>query len=203
MIGYVFNISHVISLDRIREYTPHTFAAIIIIALMICVSKGLLKLGFRVLISILMIVGGLLLAPRISDFIVARAGLTDVAEKIIYYIVDEDIEEKVKRDYRMMASSTDAEIEDPALLDRLKAEAYTVDPNLSDEENIFRNLGLPDIVYENVPNSWGSLGYNHLAQNSTSFPDFVAKFFVSRMITFISYVIAFMIMAKAFKPYQW
>ena len=169
---------------------------------LLLVIKRLIRMGFRILFGILMIVVVYFAAPRVNAFLAEKISQYDFIEKKISAMVDEDIEKKVMRDYK---TRTGEEITDEEFLEQLKAQEYSFDPNLPDDLNIMMNAGLPEGVENTLLLNFASMG--HAQISADNFPDYVARYFVVRMTTLIAYIITFCIACRLFNfrkdPYDY
>lgn len=175
------------------DATFYICLGIITVLSVVLIIKKLMSLGVRVLMGILTIAFLLLVTPKINTFLINEIGEYGIVERTLSGIVDGDIETKVKYDYKVQ---TGMELEDEALLESLKAEAYKIDPNLNDELNILMNCGLPvgieNTILLNVPDPGTP------SIKAETFPDYVAKFFVLRITTLISILISFTVATNTF-----
>ncbi|MCR5213582.1 MAG: hypothetical protein K6E10_04140 [Eubacterium sp.] len=180
-----------INLDTLATIVLVIVAGIIVAA----VIKNLLRLGLRILMGVLIIVFVIFAAPKINTFLSNQIGRYGIIHSTLRNIVDGDIETKVKREYKIATGYeiTDA---DTALLEELKAEAFKVDPNLSDEMNILLHCGFPQGVNNTLLLNFAD--YGSLTIHAETFADFVASFFIIRLTMLISYFIAFSVASKLF-----
>ena len=183
------SIANKINLDSISEETIQNIIIGVIAAIFIIGSaRALLRLGKRVLIVALLVIFTIFAAPKVNVFILNHISRVNFVEKKLSEIVKGDIEEKVNREYRM-ATGIDLRKENPELLEELMAEEYAVNPEDSDEINIIKHVGFPQVVLKsillNVDNS------QRATIKAPNFYDYAARFVTLRLITFLSYVIAF------------
>ena len=180
------------SQDQILNIVTLSFVGIIIISNVIILGISLVRKGVRAMLSILVIVLTFLLAPKVSTFIVNKVGDYGILQKGISYVIEKDVEEKVIRDYLVETGENLAE--NKALLEELKTKAYSFDPNVSDEINIIKNVGFPQAVTNVIVlNMKDTVDATIHANN---FYDYVARFIVSRLIIFFSYIGVFMLANK-------
>ncbi|SEP83515.1 hypothetical protein SAMN02910369_00694 [Lachnospiraceae bacterium NE2001] len=165
---------------------------IVVIVLAVAI-RNMMRLGVRMLMGILAIVFVVFATPKINTFLVNKLGHYGIIEQKLAEIVDGDIETKVKYDYKL---ATGQEVTDEGLLEQLKAEAYKVDPNMSDDLNILMNCGLPSGVTNTILLNIADTGT--AAITAPTFAEYVAKFFVVRITWLISVLIAFSVATKVF-----
>ena len=180
------------SQDQMLNIVTLSFVGIIIISNVITLGISLVRKGVRAMLSILVIVLTFLLAPKVSTFIVNKVGDYGILQKGISYVIEQDVEEKVIRDYLVETGENLAE--NKALLEELKTKAYSFDPNVSDEINIIKNVGFPQAVTNAIVLNMKDTGDATIHANN--FYDYVARFIVSRLIIFFSYVGVFMLANK-------
>ncbi len=140
-----------------------------------------------------MIVCVFFVTPKINTFLSNKVGQYGIIEQKLTEIVDKDIETKVKRDYKI---ATGQELEDEVLLEQLKAQAYKIDPEKCDELNMVLNCGLPQGVVNTILLNFSDTGAASI--QATTFPQYAAKFFIVKMTSLISLIIAFSIAGKIF-----
>ena len=173
--------------------STYIVVALVAIVFGIAIIKRMLRMGFRILLGILMLVFVFLAGPRINTFIVNKLDDINIIEKKLSQIINEDMEKKVKREYKM---ETGYEVEDEALLEQLKAETFKYDPTLSDDLNIMLNAGLPQSVNNTLLLNFSNMGESKIS--AETFSDYVAKFVIIRVTTLLSYLIAFTAACKIF-----
>lgn len=175
------------------DTTSYICLGIVAVVVILLIIKKLMSLGVRMLMGVLTIAFLLFVTPRINTFLINKIGEYGIIENVISEIVDGDIETKVKYDYKL---ETGQELEDEGLLEKLKAEAYKVDPNMCDELNILMNCGFPagieNTILLNIPDPGTP------SITASSFSNYVAKYFVLRMTTLISFLIAFTVATNTF-----
>ena len=171
--------------------------AIVVALIMVLIVKKLLKLGRQVLMGMLIIVFVFTVTPKINVFLVNQLGQYGVIEKTLSRIVDSDIETKVKREYEQR---TGQEIHDEGQLAKLKTDSFSDDPEIPDELNIILNAGLPQGINNTLLNNFSNLGTSSI--RAASFPDYVSKFFVARIITLLSICIAVSVAIRVFNDQE-
>ncbi len=164
------------------------------IAVLFMVMGRLLKMGTRVLMAVLAVVFMVFAAPRINTFLINKIGEYGIVEQSLSNIVDGDIETKIKREYRIRTGEV---LTDEATLEQIKNEQYQIDPNLSDELNILAHAGLPSGIMNTLLANFADWGTSTIT--ATTFSDYVAKFFILRIVMLISYIIAFSAATRVFK----
>ena len=172
-----------------------TYICIILIAVVVFVvaAKRLLNLGLRMLMGILALVFVFFAAPKINTFLINRIGEYGIIERQLSRIVDGDIETKIKREYRIKTGQV---LTDDAVVEQIKNEQYQIDPNLSDELNILAHAGLPSGIMNTLLVNFADWGTSTIT--ASTFSDYVAKFFILRIVMLISYIIAFSVGARIF-----
>ena len=178
-----------ISIDGISEEAVQNIVIAVIVAIFVIgAARALLRLGKRVLVVALLVVFTMFLGPKINLFLMNHLNRYNIVEKMLSQIVRGDIEEKVNREYRMK-TGIDLRTEDPLLLEELMAEEYAVNPEDSDVVNIIKHAGFPEVVLKtiliNIDNS------QHAQIKADNFYDYAARFVTLRLVTFLSYAIAF------------
>ncbi len=168
---------------------------IIIMAVVVFVvaAKRLLNMGLRMLMGVFALVFVFLVAPKINTFLINRIGEYGIIERQLSRIVDGDIETKIKREYLI---ETGHALTDEAVLEQIKNEQYQVDPNLCDELNILAHAGLPSGIMNTLIMNFADWGTATIT--ASTFSDYVAKFFILRIVMLISYFIAFSVGTKVF-----
>ncbi|MBO4863656.1 MAG: hypothetical protein J5517_04785 [Eubacterium sp.] len=175
------------------DITMKISIAIIVIITMSFIIKRLMELGKRILLGILLIAFMVCISPKVNAFLINRLGEHGLLEQTLSRIVDEDIETKVKRDYEM---ATGEELKDEALLEELKAQAFSYNPAFSDELNILLNCGFPQGINNTLILNFAGFGTARISAGT--FPDYVAKFFVLKLTTLASIFITFSAATKIF-----
>lgn len=172
-----------------------TYICIILIAVVVFVvaAKRLLNLGLRMLMGILALVFVFFAAPKINTFLINRIGEYGIIERQLSRIVDGDIETKIKREYRIKTGQV---LTDDAVVEQIKNEQYQIDPNLSDELNILAHAGLPSGIMNTLLVNFADWGTSTIT--ASTFSDYVAKFFILRIVMLISYIIAFSVGTRIF-----
>ena len=172
-----------------------TYICIILIAVVVFVvaAKRLLNLGLRMLMGILALVFVFFAAPKINTFLINRIGEYGIIERQLSRIVDGDIETKIKREYRIKTGQV---LTDDAVVEQIKNEQYQIDPNLSDELNILAHAGLPSGIMNTLLVNFADWGTSTIT--ASTFSDYVAKFFILRIMMLISYIIAFSVGTRIF-----
>ena len=172
-----------------------TYICIILIAVVVFVvaAKRLLNMGLRMLMGILALVFVFFAAPKINTFLINRIGEYGIIERQLSRIVDGDIETKIKREYRIKTGQV---LTDDAVVEQIKNEQYQIDPNLSDELNILAHAGLPSGIMNTLLVNFADWGTSTIT--ASTFSDYVAKFFILRIVMLISYIIAFSVGARIF-----
>ncbi len=171
------------------------YICIILIAVVVFVvaAKRLLNMGLRMLMGILALVFVFFAAPKINTFLINRIGEYGIIERQLSRIVDGDIETKIKREYRIKTGQV---LTDDAVVEQIKNEQYQIDPNLSDELNILAHAGLPSGIMNTLLVNFADWGTSTIT--ASTFSDYVAKFFILRIVMLISYIIAFSVGARIF-----
>ena len=193
-----------ISSDKINglinnKITYSVIIAVIAVVIGIAIFKRLLNLSVRVLMGVLLIAFVLFVGPRINVFILNKLeayGFHGIIETKLSEIIDGDIEAKVIRDYKM-ETGQDIDINNRALIEELKAEAFKVNPEMNDELNLIANAGFPKIVTKTILLNIKDPGSPTIV--ATSFPEYTAKFLILRMVTLLSYLIAFLVAYELFR----
>lgn len=172
-----------------------TYICIILIAVVVFVvaAKRLLNMGLRMLMGILALVFVFFAAPKINTFLINRIGEYGIIERQLSRIVDGDIETKIKREYQI---ETGHVLNDEAVLEQIKNEQYQIDPNISDELNILAHAGLPSGIINTLMANFADWGTSTIT--ASTFSDYVAKFFILRIVMLISYIIAFSLGTRIF-----
>ena len=172
-----------------------TYICIILLAVVVFVvaAKRLLNMGLRMLMGILALVFVFFAAPKINTFLINRIGEYGIIERQLSRIVDGDIETKIKREYRIKTGQV---LTDDAVVEQIKNEQYQIDPNLSDELNILAHAGLPSGIMNTLLVNFADWGTSTIT--ASTFSDYVAKFFILRIVMLISYIIAFSVGARIF-----
>lgn len=175
------------------DATLYISIGIVAVLAIVLIIKKLMSLGVRILMGLLTIAFMIFVTPKINTFLINKIGERGLIQQMIRGIVDGDIENKIKYDYKL---ETGIELEDEMLLEQLKAEAFYVDPSLNDDLNILMNCGLPvgieNTILLNVPD------HGTPKIQADTFADYVAKFFVLRLTTLISILIAFSVATNTF-----
>ena len=182
------SITDKIHIDAISADTVNLIIIGIIATIFVAgAARALYRLGKRVLIVALLIIFTMFAGPRLNVFLLNHISRFNIVEKKLSEIVKGDIEEKVNREYRM-ATGIDLRTENPELLEVLMAEAYAVNPNDSDEINIIKHVGFPDMVLKSI---LLNINNSHKALiKADNFYDYAARFVTFRLITFLSYTLA-------------
>lgn len=175
------------------DATLYISIGIVTVVAIILIIKKLMSLGVRILMGILIIAFMVFVTPKINTFLINKIGEHGLIQQMIRGIVDGDIENKIKYDYKL---ETGVELEDEALLEQLKTEAYHVDQNLSDDLNILMNCGLPAGIENTILVNVQDHGIPKI--QADTFADYVAKFFVLRLTTLISILISFSVATNTF-----
>ena len=192
-ITYIHNIiSNII--ERLNGFSiSEDTANLIIIGIIFLVfitgaTKALLRLGKRVLVVAFLTVFTIFAGPKINLFILNHIGQYNIIEIKLSEIVKGDIEEKVNREY-MMETGINLRNENPELLEELMVKEYAINPNDSDEVNIIKHAGFPQVVLRtillNIDNSHKTM------IKADNFYDYAARFVTLRLLTFLSYSLAF------------
>ena len=175
------------------DATLYISIGIVAVAAIILIIKKLMSLGVRMLMGILIIAFMVFVTPKINTFLINKIGEHGLIQQMLSGIIDSDIENKVKYDYKL---ETGQELEDEALLEQLKAEAYKVDQNMNDDLNIIMNCGLPAGIENTILVNVADHGTPSITADT--FADYVAKFFVLRLTTLISILISFTVATNTF-----
>ena len=195
IITYINNIINSITsrlnIDGISEEAVHNIVIAFIVAIFVIGAlRPLLRLGKRVLVVTFFVVFTMFVGPKISLFVLNHISNYNIVEKKLSEIVRGDIEEKVNREYRMK-TGIDLRTEDPQLLEELMAEEYAVNPNDSDDINIIKHAGFPEVILKsiliNMDNSM------HAQIQADNFYDYAARYVTYRLIIFLSYTTAFFV----------
>ena len=190
--------------EKISDYIQNNQIISLIIGLVIAggiiflVAKKLMTMSVRILLGILTIVFTLFMGPKLNTFIMNKMnqyGLHGIMEQKLSQIVDGDIETKVRREYEMETGRKLTE-DDRELIERLKSEAYVIDPNLNDNLNIIVNAGMPQGFANTILLNIEDHGTPDI--EADNFADFVAKFMILRITTLMSYFVAFSVATKLF-----
>ena len=190
--------------EKIFDYIQNNQIISLIIGLVIAggiiflVAKKLMTMSVRILLGILTIVFTLFMGPKLNTFIMNKMnqyGLHGIMEQKLSQIVDGDIETKVRREYEMETGRKLTE-DDRELIERLKSEAYVVNPNLNDELNMIVNAGMPQGFANTILLNIEDHGTPDI--EADNFADFAAKFMILRITTLMSYFVAFSVATKLF-----
>ena len=142
-----------------------------------------ISIGIVTVVAIILIIKKLMsLGVRILMGILIIAFMVFVTPKINTFLINK--------------LETGVELEDEALLEQLKTEAYHVDQNLSDDLNILMNCGLPAGIENTILVNVQDHGIPKI--QADTFADYVAKFFVLRLTTLISILISFSVATNTF-----
>ena len=177
----------------VQNNITHICLIVIAVVVFIVAAKRLLNMGLRMLMGIFALVFVFFAAPRINTFLINRIGEYGIIERQLSRIVDGDIETKIKREYQI---ETGHVLNDEAVLEQIKNEQYQIDPNISDELNILAHAGLPSGIINTLMANFADWGTSTIT--ASTFSDYVAKFFILRIVMLISYIIAFSAGARIF-----
>ena len=177
--------------DKTLNIVVISFIGIIILSNVIALFAGIIRKGFRAVLSVLVFLITFLVAPKISTFLVNNFDY-GLLQKGISYLVERDIEEKARRDY--MVATGEEVGDDEALLTQLMDKIYTYDPNVSDEVNFIRNAGLPQVVTDVIVLNMKEVNMDKI--EADNFYDYVGKYCASRIIIAITYIAVFMMASR-------
>jgi len=166
---------------------------VVAFVMILLIIKKLMSIGKRALFGVLSIIFLIFAVPRINTILINKIGHYGIIERKLAEIVDGDIENKVKYDYKM---KTGQDINDEGLLEKLKAETFKVDPNLNDDLNILMNCGLPSGITNTILLNVVDTGTAVI--EAPTFAEYVAKFFVIRITWLISLIIGFSLSTRLF-----
>lgn len=179
------------SQDTYFNIVALSIVGIIILSNVIALFAGIIRKGFRAVLSVLVFLITFLVAPKISIFLVNNFDY-GLLQKGISYLVERDIEEKARRDY--MVATGEEVGDDEALLTQLMDKIYTYDPNVSDEVNFIRNAGLPQVVTDVIVLNMKEVNMDKI--EADNFYDYVGKYCASRIIIVITYIAVFMMASR-------
>jgi|UPI0004813BA3 hypothetical protein len=163
------------------------------------IVKRLITFSVRILTGILTLAFVFILAPKVNTFLLNRFGHKDLLVKRIAAVVDADMESNVISTYQYKTGIRLDE-DDASTIALLKEQAFSVDPNLSDNLNIFVHSGYPQEIIDSVMGGIDPQYRGSPTIQADSFSEYVAELLVLKIVTVISYLISFEISHRLFKP---
>ena len=172
-----------------------TVIAIMIIIFGIAIGcwRGLVRCVLGIVVSIATFLLAYLLSPLMYNILVDKTDMDDYVTERISAIIEEDIENKIKSEYK---EKTGMELTDPAVLKSLKDQVYSYDPDKSDQENIINNLSLPKSLKNELLKS---NAYGEKSEiKADNFYDYIAKLVVQRAMRMVAYLVTFALLSIIF-----
>ena len=126
------------------ETLNNLIMAVVAAFVVIMVAKKLMQLSIHILLIVLIAAFVIFAGPRINVFIANKLdsyGVHGILQQKLSEIIDEDMEAKVKYDYRMQ-TGIDLGEEDRELIEQLKKESFQINPNM----NIARSKHIPNVI---------------------------------------------------------
>ena len=155
--------------------------------------RGLVRCVLGILFSIATVLLAYLLSPLMYNVLVDKTNTDDYFTERISAIIEEDIEQRIKSEYK---EKTGMELTDPAMLKSLKEQVYSYSPDKSDQENIINNLSLPESLKKELLKS-NNYGVKTDIE-ADNFYDYIAKLVVQRAMRMVAYFATFALLSIIF-----